>query len=227
MPNHPWPPVPPPTRSPFAAPSQELQEAALALYRVRAERYDRELAPFEPLRRLAVARLGLRPGQTVLDLGCGTGLSLPLLHEAVGPGGQVVGVEQCAHMLAQARQRVDEAGLSGVTLLHAPVEEAPLDGWADAACFHFTHDILLSPQALARVMRHLRPGAQVVATGLQWAPAWAWLANCWVYGAAWYSISSLQQLHAPWQLLAAVVPELVVEPVWQGAVFIAHGRIPG
>jgi len=114
----------------------------------------------------------------------------------------------------------------GVELLCSPVQAAPINGWADAAIFHFTHDILLDPQALARVMAHLRPGARVVATGLQWAPAWAWMTNLWVCSAAWYSISTMRGLEAPWRLLAAVLPDLQIEPVWQGAVFIAHGRVP-
>ena len=60
--------------------------AALAQYRRRASVYDAELAWFEPMRRAAIARLPLQRGDTVLDIGCGTGLSLPLLLQAVGPG---------------------------------------------------------------------------------------------------------------------------------------------
>ena len=46
------------------------RNAALAQYRRRAGVYDLELALFEPIRREAIARLGLRPGEVVLDLGC-------------------------------------------------------------------------------------------------------------------------------------------------------------
>lgn len=208
-------------------PPPPSRQAMLALYRQRASRYDMELAPFEPIRRQAIDRLNLRPGQTVLDVGCGTGLSLPGLCQAVGPQGRVVGVEQCPEMLAQARERVagDRSG-TAVELVCASVQQAPLVGWADAAMFHFTHDIVCDPQALAQVLRHLRPGAHVVATGLQWAPAWAWATNAWVWSAALYSVSSLRGLEAPWRLLAAVLPGLRVEPVWQGAVYVAHGQVP-
>ncbi len=222
-PQTPHTPLAPPTGKEAA-----LHAAALALYRRRAARYDLELSAFEPIRRQAIERLALRPGETVLDLGCGTGLSLPHLSQAVGASGKVIGVEQCPEMLAQARARLDARpqASGGVELLCSPVQAAPLTGLADAAIFHFTHDILLSPHALAQVMAHLRPGARVVATGLQWAPSWAWVANAWVLSAAWYSISTLQGLEAPWRLLGAVLPGLRVEPVWQGTVFIAHGQVP-
>jgi demethylmenaquinone methyltransferase/2-methoxy-6-polyprenyl-1,4-benzoquinol methylase len=57
-------------------------------------------------RRRGVALLGLRRGDTVLDLGCGTGLNLPLLVAAVGPTGRVIGLDRSVGMLAMARRRV-------------------------------------------------------------------------------------------------------------------------
>jgi len=63
--------------------------ASSALDRRRAGVYDRELALFEPMRRLAISTLGLRPRDVVFDVGCGTGLSLSVLRQGVGPkGGQ-------------------------------------------------------------------------------------------------------------------------------------------
>ncbi|HSI47787.1 MAG TPA: methyltransferase domain-containing protein [Ideonella sp.] len=202
--------------------------AAQALYQRRAAHYDAELSAFEPLRQQAISALALQPGETVLDLGCGTGLSLPLLAQAVGRRGRVLGVEPCAQMMAHAWQRVDTLNLRQVALLEneaakAPLALAPL---ADAALFHFTHDVLQQPEALAHVLAHLKPGARVVACGLQWAPWWAWSCNAWVLGAALYSTTTLTHLHAPWQQLADALPGLEVQPCWFGTVFVAHGTVP-
>lgn len=73
-------------------------------------------------RRAAVAAMsaaGLAAGDAVLDLGCGTGLNLPLLAEAVGPDGAVVALDASAAMLARAATRVTAHGWRHVHLLLA------------------------------------------------------------------------------------------------------------
>ena len=201
------------------------REAALAQYRRRAPVYDLELALFEPLRREAVERLAPRAGDTVLDLACGTGLSLPLLRRATGPRGRVVGVEQSQDMLAQARRRAARHRWRNVELVESPVESALLPPDADAALFHFTHDVLQRAEAVANVMRSLRPGAHVVAVGLRWAPRWRVLVNAAVWVAARHSVSTTEGLHQPWRHLEPWLENLTVEVRWFGAVYLASGAV--
>lgn len=79
------------------------------IYRRIAPNYDRSLLLLrlcgfreQHYRRRAVAALALRPGATVVDLGCGTGRNFPLLRAAVGPQGRVVGVDLTDAMLRAA-----------------------------------------------------------------------------------------------------------------------------
>ena len=197
--------------------------AALAQYRRRARVYDTELALFEPVRQCAVERLALRTGDVVFDVGCGTGLSLPLLQALVGAKGRIIGIEQSPEMIAKARERVALQGWKNVELIEASVEAARITRRANAALFHFTHDILRDPLAIDRVLQHLRPGARVVACGLQWAPFWAWPVNLLVFGAARHSVTSLAGLGSPWSLLAKHLSGLQVDNVMAGGVFIASG----
>jgi SAM-dependent methyltransferase len=75
-----------------------------AFFAPRAATWEERFPDDDPAYAAAVAELGLRAGQTVLDVGCGTGRALPHLRGAVGPGGGVLGVDLTPEMLATARQ---------------------------------------------------------------------------------------------------------------------------
>lgn len=210
---------------PPSATSTTDRDLALAQYRCRADGYDLELAAFEPIREKAVAALLLHPGATVLDMGCGTGLSFAGLRNAIGARGRVVGVEQSPDMLGKAQARVAQQGWSNVSLVCSSAHLAELPAKADAALFHFTHDILRQPETLAHVLQHLKPGARVVASGLKWAGPWTWPLNWLVWPAALYSVSSLEGLRAPWDHLASQLDAVDLQTLWMDTVFIASGLV--
>ncbi|MGH8337016.1 MAG: class I SAM-dependent methyltransferase, partial [Gammaproteobacteria bacterium] len=182
---------------------------ALTQYRQRAAVYDLELAPFEPIRRMAIARLALQRGDVVLDVGCGTGLSLALLRQEIGAKGRIIAIDQSPEMIAKARERVVQNQWKNVTLLCLPIELADIPGLADAALLHFTHDILRRLDAIGNVARHLKPPACVVASGLKWS--WVFPANLLVGPAAWHSVTTLEGLDRPWSRLAKCIGPLHVE----------------
>lgn len=202
------------------------RDAALEQYRRRASVYDRELALLEPIRHVAISRLGLRPRDVVYDVGCGTGLSLAMLRKCVGPRGRIVGIEQSPEMFEQARRRVARARWAQVTLICSPVEEADLRVRADAALFHFTHDILQRPEAITNVLGHLKPGARVVASGLKWAAPWLLRPVNWlVLPAALRSVTSLDGMGKPWRLLEEHLGPMKVESQLLGGAYVASAAV--
>ena len=75
--------------------------AARALYRRHAEHYDVETDWAGGDRAKAVSLLELRPGDTVVDVGCGTGLCFTAIQERIGPTGRLVGIEPSVEMLGR------------------------------------------------------------------------------------------------------------------------------
>ena len=179
----------------------------------------------EGVRRRAVAALQLKPGQTVIDVGCGTGASFARLLAAVGRDGRVVGVDQSSGMLAVATKRIAEQGWTNVKLIEAPVQEARLPD-ADAAIFFFTHDLMRTPAALDNVTTAVRPGGRIVTAGAK-RPS-LWLAP--IALAAWMIMrrytTTAEGRAKPWDLLADRLENVTNESLLLGFIYIVAGLRP-
>lgn len=196
-----------------------------AYYRRHAHDYDASAQRTMALRRRTIARLGLRPGDVVLDAGCGTGLSFPLLLDAVGTSGRVIGVEPSPDMLALARARTAAAGWNNLTLLESEAEVVVLPHAVDALLFNYTHDVLRSPAALKNIFRQARSGAAVAAAGIKHPPRWLDPLRLYRRFKSRGCYEHFEGLDAPWDLLAPFVPDLRVESTLFGTGYIAWGRL--
>jgi demethylmenaquinone methyltransferase/2-methoxy-6-polyprenyl-1,4-benzoquinol methylase len=160
-------------------------QISIERYRQRAASYDASAEFTMPLRRRTIALLALQPGDVVLDVGAGTGLSFALLLAAVGPQGRVLAFEQSPEMFEQAQARVAREGWQGRVWLQCCAAEAvKLPQPPDAVLFNYVHDISRLAPAVDNVMRQLKPGARVAMAGMKFFPWWtgplnllAWLKN--------------------------------------------------
>lgn len=196
---------------------------ALEQYRRHAPGYDASARRTMAIRRRCVERLALRPGDRVLDVACGTGLSFALLAERVGAGGEVIGVELSPEMMQQARARA--ARLPQVRLIEGSMEQARLDGVFDAVLFHYTHDVLQSPPALANIFAHAKPGARVAVAGVKHPPAWLFPLRLLRLWKARPYLTTYRGLDRPWALLERYVEGMEVQPVLLGTNYLARGRV--
>ena len=206
----------------MSAPDPRL---AVARYRAHAAGYDASAQRTLPLRRRTVAKLGLQTGQTVLDAACGTGLSFPLLQAGVGETGRVIGVELSPDMVALARERCAREGWRNLTLIESAMEAVNIPGPVDAILFNFTHDVLRSPAALARIFAAARPGARVAVAGMKLAPWWLAPLNLVVLAQARPYMTTFEGLGRPWSLLDGYLEQFERESVLFGTGYIGWGEV--
>ena len=203
-----------------------IRSASIEKYRRRAAGYDATCGPTAPIRRRAMEGLVLQPGQRVLDVGCGSGLSLALLRERVGAAGQVWGCDQSPQMLTQARARVTAAGWSNVELMECAAQDLTLPESVDALLFHYTHDILRSDLAIDRLLACARPGARVAIAGIKYFPAALAPLNLWVYLKNRPYNGSPGGLRTPWDRIAPRLVDWRWQPTQWGMGYLAFGRVP-
>jgi ubiquinone/menaquinone biosynthesis C-methylase UbiE len=212
------------------------REHLIETYRKKAKHYDVTSwlypAPGYPHRaqRLrAVQALGLRAGDSVIDIACGTGLNFPLIEKVIGPDGRIVGVDLTDAMLACAQDRIAKNGWSNVSLVQA-----------DAAGFDFPTEVnaILSTYALTQVPECgevIAHGAAALSRGGRWVvldlkvpdntPGWlAQLGTSIVR-----NFASIDEwiTRRPWEAIRVAMQEELADPSWTelffGTAFLAAG----
>jgi ubiquinone/menaquinone biosynthesis C-methylase UbiE len=216
------------------------REHLIQTYRKKAKHYDLTSRlypvpgyPQRDQRLRAVQALKLRPGDTVVDLACGTGLNFALLQRAVGPGGRIVGVDLTDAMLARAQDRVKAHGWSNVSLGQA--DAAGFDFPAGAAAILSTYALTQVPEG-AEVIAH---GAAALAPGGRWAVldlkvpgrTPAWLAQFGTATVRPFAAIDQWMARRPWETIRATMQEELADFSWTelffGTAFLAAGSAHG
>lgn len=124
-----------------------------------------------------VEHAGLRPGQTVLDLGSGAGLDAFVARAEVGVGGHVIGVDMTAEMVAKARANAEKSGFRNVEFRLGEIEHLPvLSDSVDVVISNCVLNLVPDkPRAFAEIFRVLRPGGHFCVSDIvasQRLPEW-------------------------------------------------------
>jgi|SRR5713101_6042886 len=180
------------------------------------------------VREKAVQLLQLKPGHRVLDVGCGPGGSFPYLVSAVGPTGEVIGVEISPEVAINARRRIRKNRWRNVRVIESDARTVELEGKFDALLSFAAADIYASPQALDNLFPCLKDDARIVAFGAKFTRrASGGLLNPALRVLWKLSFASTPPVnYEPWAPLRERLRHLQVEEYFFGCMFLAWGGSP-
>jgi len=208
------------------------KDSLQALYRQRAGAYDIAANLYYLLgfreahyRKLAIAELDLKPGNTVVEIGCGTGLNFKYLQRAIGQNGKLIGVDLTDAMLEQARDRIEENDWNNVELIER-----------DAAKYLFPDNIqgVISSFALTlvpefetvieRASKALVSNGRLVILDLKLPGNWPrWLINIAILITRPFGVTLDLAEREPWEVIKKYFPNTSVRQLYGGFAYIATG----
>jgi len=211
---------------------EEVQE----VYRRRARRYDLTSHLYwligyrlDRYRREGVDALHLSPGDTVVELGCGTGHNLGRLVEAVGPTGRVIGVDLTDAMLSQARRRAAGAGWHNVELVQVNAEAFAFPPRVGGVLS--TYALTLVPsfdEVIRRAAEALAPGKRMAVVDFKAPEGWPrWALRAIVPFLHPFGVTlGLEERH-PWESMRRYFGAVEMRERYLHTTYVAVGEAPG
>lgn len=211
------------------------REEVAAVYQKRAKVYDLGVYFYCLIgmrighwRRLALQALKPQRGDTVVEIGCGTGLNFALLEERVGGGGKIIGIDISEAMLERANARVRAGGWDNVELVCCA-----------AADYRFPDRVagILSTGALTfepEFDKVIEEGAKALAPGRRWVVVDFKMPNNWLRYLAPLLVAitrpfgvslALMERH-PWESIQRHLLHTRMQELYGGFAYIVSGEAP-
>lgn len=211
-----------------------LDKRSIALlYRRRAKLYDFSANAYYLLgvrefayRKIGVKALNLKKGNTVVEIGCGTGLNFRFLKNEVGPNGNIIGVDLTPEMLEEANKRIRRNAWQNVTLVQSDAAEYRFPEHIDGVISTFA--ITLVPEydrVIQKGSAALSPNKRFVIVDFKKPDRWPmWMINLFVILTRPFGVSLDIADRHPWESVARHMTTVEFRELYFGALYLCVGE---
>lgn len=212
---------------------QNERDRLRTLYRKRAYWYDFTANLYYLLgfrafayRKKAVEALRVSPGDTVVEIGCGTGLNFGLLQKAVGPQGRIIGLDLTDAMLEQAHARIQRHGWKNVSLVETDVAAYTFPQRFDGILSTFALTAIPEYDAVvAHAGQALGKGKRFVILELKRPTGWPdWLVKFLRLFLVPFGVKPEHETYTPWRSMERYFDCVDLQEYYFGAVYRAIGQ---
>jgi len=210
------------------------KEQIKRLYRKRALNYDFTANLYyligfreQKYRYESVAMLNLKQGDTVLEIGCGTGLNFPILFKEIGKDGKVIGIDLTDKMLEQARSRVRKNKWDNFELINIDASEYVFEGKVNAVISTFALTMIPEYEKIIRnISRALEPGSRFVICDFKKPEKYPdWVIDLGVFITKPFGVSLDLGNRKPWKNMEKYFSKVEVKEIFSGFAYIAVGIV--
>lgn len=209
------------------------KDAVRDLYRERAGSYDISanlyyLIGFREAkyRKMAISALRLKPGDTVVEIGCGTGLNFQYVLQSIGRTGRLVGVDLTDAMLEKARSRVEKNGWENVHLVQSDAAKYAFSSGING--IYSTFALTLVPEyeeIIERASHALSGGGRFVVLDLRKPERYpTWIIKLGVAITRPFGVSLDLAERRPWEIMKKYFSNVMVTGIFGGFAYIAVGE---
>lgn len=147
----------------ISAGKREINPKQRDFFNSRASGWDSTISHDLKKVRAIVESMGLQRGTRVLDVGTGTGITIPFLEESVGADGGIVCVDYAENMIAIARRKHPKSEFPNVTFVVSDVNELMMDSDFDAIlCYSCFPHFIDQESTLQHLANGLRKGGRLM-----------------------------------------------------------------
>jgi len=210
------------------------KEQIKKLYRKRALNYDLTANLYyvigfreQKYRQESVAMLNVKQGDTVLEIGCGTGLNFPILLQYIGKGGKVIGIDLTDKMLKRAENRIRKNKWNNFELINIDASVYLLNDKVNAVISTFALTMIPEYENIIKnISSSLEPGSRFVVCDFKKPEQYPdWLVNLGVFITKPFGVSLDLADRKPWENMKEHFSKVEVKEIFGGFAYIAVGIV--